>query len=376
MTTVAVHRDTVATIDLNAVYKNIQTCIQAIEPGQEVYATIKANGYGHGMLAVAQTALEAGVTGFCVAVIDEALELIRAGWTVPILVLGNSRVEDVTLAGNTPIRLTVSSLEWVRQAYPLLKASRKKVYIHLACDTGMGRIGLQTVEELTAIEDFVRQHEDVFVLEGMFTHFATADEENEEYLTKQRRRFAQFVNALERPLKYIHCSNSAFALWHHAETSAIVRYGIAIYGINPSNDTLALTQPLVPAMRLDTKIIHIKQMNEGDCIGYGATYTCSQGEWIATLPIGYADGWLRSYSGMDVLVEGMRCKIVGRICMDQCMISLPTYVPIGTRVTLIGENGGDFISAVDVARHAHTIAYEVVCSISNRVPRIYKEREK
>ena len=182
------------------------------------------------------------------------------------------------------------------------------------------------------------------------------------------------MEALEQRPTYVHCSNSAAAIWHEGLTTNVIRWGIGLYGLNPSNGGLRLpdTLTLEEALTWETEIVFVKQLHAGDTISYGATYTCSEDEWIATLPVGYADGYLRAYAPGEVIVSGVRCPIVGRVCMDQCMIRLPYEMPVGTKVTLLGKNGNECITAEELSHRSHTISYESLCLISDRVPRSYK----
>lgn len=371
----AKHRNTYVTVDLQAIRNNIKHKLEQMNPNQELYAVVKADAYGHGMIPVAKAALEAGASGFCVAVLDEGLALRQAGFTQPILILGVSRPEDAALLAQNNLSTTVPHLEWLQAAVVHLQSENVStpLLVHIALDTGMGRIGLRSGEQFVAMEDYIHQHRAVLVLEGAFTHFAKADSIDKEHVKGQVETFKHLLTFFkERPRK-VHCSNSAWAIWHQLGFSPIIRYGIGMYGVNPSNGELALpeSENLQAALRWDTEIVQVKLLPKGATISYGATYSCPQDEWIATLPIGYADGWLRSYHKLSVLVEGIPCPIVGRVCMDQCMIRLPKEFPLGTKVTLIGSNGGKEITAEDVSQASESIGYEVLCLIGERVPRIY-----
>ncbi|MCQ9210172.1 alanine racemase [Granulicatella seriolae] len=372
---VAKHRNTYVTVDLQVIRDNIKHKIAQMNPDQELYAVVKANAYGHGMIPVAKAALEAGASGFCVAVLDEGLALRQAGFTQPILILGASRPEDAALLAQNTLSATVPHLKWLQEAVDHLTVEKvtEPLLIHIALDTGMGRIGLRSGDQVVEMEDYISRHQDILALEGVFTHFAKADSADQEHVKGQVETFKQLLTFFKQMPKQVHCSNSAWAIWHELGFSPIVRYGIGIYGINPSNGELALpeSEHLKPALRWDTEMVQVKLLPKGATISYGATYTCPQDEWIATLPVGYADGWLRSYHKLSVLVEGILCPIVGRVCMDQCMIRLPKEFPVGTKVTLIGTNGDKEITAEDVSQSSESIGYEVLCLIGERVPRVY-----
>ena len=378
--TVGHHRNTVATIDLAAIRHNVAHKKHQLEEHQELYAVVKANGYGHGMVPVAKAAKQAGATGFCVAILDEALELRRAGFEEPIIVLGVSKPEDIGLFIRYQIRATVPSTEWFKAALEVMRqqAIRGKLFVHVKLDTGMGRIGIRELTEVHAMDALLQAQKGRVVFEGVFTHFAKADSPDTAHANQQLNRFVQLIQAFDEMPRYVHCANSAWAIWHELNMTEIVRYGVAMYGIDPSNGDWAIPEPedLKPALRLDTEIVHVKQLHKGDTVSYGATYVCQEDEWIATLPVGYADGWLRSYKGVAPLVEGRPCPIVGRICMDQYMIRLPYRLPVGTKVTLIGTNGHETITAEQVSRVGDSIGYEVVCLIGERVPRLYVNEEE
>ena len=267
----------------------------------------------------------------------------------------------------------MSSLDWLEKAQTLIPDG-KQLIIHLAIDTGMGRIGVRTPEQVQEIEQFIREYDKQFIFEGIFTHFATADEADTSQFEHQLIAFNECVEALKQRPTYVHCSNSAAAIWHEGLTTNVIRWGIGLYGLNPSNGGLRLpdTLTLEEALTWETEIVYVKQLHAGDTISYGATYTCSDDEWIATLPVGYADGYLRAYAPGEVIVSGVRCPIVGRVCMDQCMIRLPYEMPVGTKVTLLGKNGNECITAEELSHRSHTISYESLCLISDRVPRSYK----
>jgi alanine racemase len=363
-------RDTWAEINLDHLYENVKNIKGHIPEEVNVFAVVKANAYGHGDVQTSLTALAAGAHGLAVAFLDEAISLRRGGITSPILVLGATRAKDVQIAARLDISLTVFQREWLVEAGGQLSEG-DHLNLHIKCDTGMGRVGVRTVEELKGIEKNIHAHPQ-FGLEGIFTHFATADELNDDYLDEQLKRFEHMLEQLDSLPVYIHSSNSAAALRKTNTLFNAVRVGIAMYGLTPSMEMKPeLPFPLKEVFSLHARLIHTKELGAGEKISYGATYETQGTEWIGTIPIGYADGWLRKLQGQDVLVEGKRVPIVGRICMDQCMIRLPEYRPTGTRVTLIGNQGADTVSMDEIAGKLDTINYEIPCIISTRVPRIY-----
>ncbi|MFD0897161.1 alanine racemase [Loigolactobacillus binensis] len=366
------HRPTQLVIDRQAIKANIQQELKTLPQATALWAVVKANGYGHGMVEVATTAKHAGATGFCVAILDEALGLRQAGFTEPILVLGITSPAYAKLAAAAHISLSVGSQDWLAAALPVLQAGQltASLAIHFAVDSGMGRIGFRDAPALQQADTFLRQHAE-FNLEGLFTHFATADEQDTTYFKQQVASFQQMRQALAVEPRYVHVSNSATSLWHAACNGNMIRFGVALYGLNPSGAALQPPYPLQPALSFESELVFVKQIQAGAAVSYGATYHAKQTEWVGTLPVGYADGWQRRLQGFHVLVAGQYCEIIGRICMDQLMIRLPKQLPVGTKATLVGENGGQTISLQDVAAYAQTIHYEIACNLTERVPRIY-----
>ncbi|MDT2600740.1 alanine racemase [Enterococcus hulanensis] len=373
---VTYHRPTRAIIHRKALRENIKNEIKRLPKGVELFAVVKADGYGHGAIAAAQMALSVGAAGFCVATLDEAIELREAGITEPILVLSVVFPSYLSLVVDYDLSITVATKEWLVEAQEVLNVLEETtapIKIHIKADTGMGRIGFVTPEEVKEAADMIEASSNM-VWEGLFTHFATADEKDATYWHKQADRFNEVIAALDHLPRYVHSSNSATALWHDKEMPGnMIRYGVGMYGLNPSGHELPESYPLKPAMELVSELIQVKELAAGEGVGYGKTYDTPEKEWIGTIPIGYADGWLRKMQGFSLLVEGEFCEIVGRVCMDQLMIRLPREFKVGTKVTLIGRSKGQEITMQDVADHLGTIHYEVCCMLSERVPRIYQE---
>ncbi len=368
-------RDTWVEIDLDAISENVTRIKKLLPQEVEMIAVVKANAYGHGDVQVAETALEAGASYLAVAFLDEAIALRERGIKAPILVLGASRAKDVQTAVKYQVTLTVFQEEWLREALGFLKDD-EQLKVHLKVDTGMGRIGVKSKEELMTIEKILRQNQQ-FDFEGIFTHFATADELDLTYFQKQFELFQDMLTALSSKPRYVHCSNSAAILRFPKTYFNAVRLGIAMYGLTPSPEMeKEIPVPLKEAFSLRSRLVHVKKLPKGEKVSYGATYESSDGEWIGTIPIGYADGWIRKLSGIEVLAAGKKAPIVGRICMDQCMVRLPLELPVGTTVTLIGKDADQFISVNDVAKKLDTINYEVPCIIAARVPRLFKKGGK
>lgn len=371
----AYYRDTWAEINLDHISYNMGEMKRHVGEDVKVFAVVKANAYGHGDEEVAREALNSGASYLAVAFLDEALALRKKGIAAPILVLGICRPGDVRIAVENRISLTVFQQRWLCEAKEILP-SNARLDIHVKLDTGMGRLGVRNKDELKELESTIKE-DPRFCLEGVYTHFATADELNFAYFERQMERFQEMISWFEARPEFIHTGNSATALIHSETHHNAVRMGISMYGLTPSPEIEpVLPFRLKPAFSLHTKLVHVKKISKGERLSYGATYEATEDEWIGTLPIGYADGWIRKLQGQEVLIEGQRVPIVGRICMDQCMVKLPAELPIGTVVTLIGKQGEEYISVNEVAEKLHTINYEITCMVAGRIPRVYKKNGK
>ena len=363
-------RDTWAEVDLDRIQENVRSMKKHLALGTNIIAVVKANGYGHGDYQVAKTALEAGATSLAVALLDEAIALRQQGIKAPILVLGATRPQDITIAAQHQISLTVFRADWLREAKKSF-TGEQHVSIHIKLDTGMGRLGIKAKQELQQVSDEIKDDER-FILEGVFTHFATADELDTTYFETQYNNFLTMLSWFPVKPKIIHCGNSATGLRFPNKVFNAVRLGIAMYGLSPSVEMKSLLPfTLNEAFSLHSRLVHVKKLSQGESVSYGATYTAQEEEWIGTVPVGYADGWIRKNQHGDVLVDGTRCPIIGRICMDQFMVRLPKELPVGTKVTLIGMQKNAMISIDEIAKRLDTINYEIPCTINSRVPRIF-----
>lgn len=364
------YRDTWAEVDLDAIYYNVSQLKNFLQDDIRIMAVVKANAYGHGDVQVAKTALEAGASYLAVAFLDEALALRKKGVTAPILVLGACRPSDINIAAKHQITLTVFQPEWIEQAANVYSET-VPVLFHLKMDTGMGRLGVKEETETKRIAEQIDRHP-YFSLEGAYTHFATADEIDTDYFSFQYDNFLRMLEWLPYKPPIIHCGNSAATLRFPEKVFNMVRFGISMYGLSPSPAIKRyLPYELKEAFSLHSRLVHVKKLKPGEKVSYGATYTAETEQWVGTVPIGYADGWLRRLQNFHVLVNGEKAPIIGRICMDQLMIRLPKQMPVGTKVTLIGRQGDEYISVDDVAQYLGTINYEIPCTISYRVPRIF-----
>jgi alanine racemase len=363
----SVHRPTKAIIDLKAIRDNVAAFKAYANKDFQLFAVVKANAYGHGVAEVAP-AIRDIVDGYAVSNLDEAIELRSNLIVQPILVLSGIIPEDIKIASDLNISLTIPSLEWL-QAILAQGVNVKGLRLHLKIDSGMGRIGVRDVEEANAIIRLIQEHDMVF--EGVFTHFATADEADRHKFDDQLERFNTILAGLNAQPTYIHSSNTASGMWHSDTIQDIERLGIGLYGLNPSGAALEVPYGLKPALSLVSALSHVKTISKGESVGYGAEYIAGDETVIGTLPIGYADGWTRDMKGFHVLVDGQLCPIVGRISMDQTTIALPKVYPMGTPVTLIGRDGDLEITMEDVAEYRGTINYEVACLLSDRIYREY-----
>lgn len=359
-------------IDLGAIHYNVKQLKGRLSNTTKIYAVVKANGYGHGDVEVAKTALKAGASALAVALLEEAIRLREAGITAPILVLGWVAPEYAETAAQYKITLTFYQKEWLKQVKAL--DFTEPLYLHLKLDTGMGRLGIQVKEEIIDVLQEINDPRLHF--QGVFTHFATADEDNLTYFEEQKASWESLRSCVEANWSsaiILHTGNSAASMRFPEDMLDYVRFGISLYGLYPST-VVKEEKPidLKPALSLHACLVHVKKVLPGKSISYGATYTTDKEEWIGTIPLGYADGLRRKLQGMDVLVDGKRMPIVGKICMDQCMVKLDKAYPIGTRVTLIGRMEEEEITIDEIAESLDTINYEVACMLSNRIPRYYK----
>lgn len=362
------YRDTWAEIDLDAITHNVKQ-IKDLHPTKEIFAVVKANGYGHGDAEVSKVAIEAGVSCLAVSGLDEALRLRQSGIEVPILVLGMTRLKDVALAAENNISLTAHDEVWINHLVSL--PLKKKIKVHLKIDSGMHRLGLMDANQIQTNFNLLKTAPMVEV-EGIFTHMATADCDKE-YLDYQIQNFKNLISNLDLSgVKYVHLENTATLLQKEFDFDHAIRLGIGLYGVNPDANFIPIDFDLKPALKLLSNLVQVKQIKKGDKVGYGSTYEAKNDEWIGVVPIGYADGWIRLHQGRCVIVEGHECEIVGRVCMDQMMIRLPKQFPMGTEVTLIGDG----MPVERVAKEVGTISYEILCLISDRVPRVYKQGGK
>ena len=372
------HKRVCAVIDLDAAVKNVKSLHNKLSPGTKMLAVIKANAYGHGAVQLARKLDTLDIVfGYAVATAEEAFELRRNGLDKPILILGYTFPECYEKLVAQDIRPTVFRPDMAKELSAEALRQGKSLKVHIKVDTGMSRIGI--FPDDTGIS-FVRQVMGLpgVEIEGMFTHFARADERDKTSTLKQFERFTLFTKRLEEelslhiPLK--HCANSA-AIMELPETELdLVRAGIAMYGLWPSEEMDREKTLLHPVFRLYSHIVYIKTVPAGTPVSYGGTYVTAKEQRIATIPVGYGDGYPRALSGKgEVLICGKRAPIVGRVCMDQFMVDV-TDIPEavqGDKVTLIGADGTEHITMEELGDLSGRFNYELACDLGSRIPRIY-----
>ena len=368
-----IERPAWAEVDASALRANIRNIVKHLGTGVRFCAVVKADGYGHGARAVARVALEEGAAMLAVAIVNEAVELRNAGFTCPVLVLGPAETCDAARIVDFGLDATVYGIEAARALSAAAVAAGKTASLHLKVDTGMRRVGC-------APENTPALAADLSVLPrvrlaGVFSHFATADAEDLTFAREQLRRFNGALAGIEEAgiaTGIRHMANSAAAIRMPEAGFDMVRLGIAMYGLKPSAGREWEVE-LEPAMRLRTRVSMVKDIAAGETVGYGRRFSAARPSRIATLPLGYADGWTRALSGRaSVLVRGARAPLVGSVCMDQCMIDVTDIPDVaqGDEVLLFG---GTELPADEIAEALGTINYEVVCQVGKRVPRVYAD---
>lgn len=364
-----------ADINLDAIAGNAEEIKKKLQPGVKLAAVIKADGYGHGAVPVAKTVYDTA-DWFAVSNIEEALELREAGIKKPILTLGYTAPLQLSEAIRNEITLTLCDRESAVEISEAAKTIGITAKVHIKVDTGMGRIGFPAEESAAAgVAEAVKLP---FVeATGIYTHFARADESEREATDVQYRKFMKFISALEAyDVKTLlrHAQNSAAILMYPEYQLDMVRLGISLYGMYPSDETISEEITLSPAMEIKSHVAFVKTVPAGTGIGYNATYVTDRPRTIATVPVGYGDGYPRAMSNKgQVLIHGKRVPIVGRVCMDQMMIDV-TEVPEvkrGDMVTLMGIEGQEQITAEEIGSLSHSFHYEMVCNVGKRIPRVY-----
>ncbi len=370
-----------AEVDLGAIAHNVNEIKRCLKPGVKLMGVVKADAYGHGAFQVAQVLIENGAEYLAVAFCDEALELRQRGIDVPILILGNSPESDIEKIVDFDITVAVSDFDFAEKLSAVAVKKSKTARVHIKIDTGMSRVGFATDsrEAVLATCGEIKRISQLPCVEteGLFSHFASADEENEDYTRMQYERFSDVVSVLEKaginiPLKHI--CNSAGAVKFPEMQLDMVRGGIIVYGMYPSSEFDRKLINLVPAMTFKARVTQVKEVGEATCVSYGMTFKSEEKMKIATVSVGYADGYPRNLSNRaEVFVNGETTGQIGRICMDQCMIDASKVhnIDIGDEVTLFGGDESHGVSVDSIAGLLGTINYEITCGVSRRVPRVY-----
>ena len=368
-----------AVIHLDHIQANLLAIRQAIGPDRKLLIAVKANAYGHGAVAVSKLAEASGVDWLGVATVPEGLQLREAGVGLPILKLSPAFPEEMEAAVRASITLAMCDQANAEALEAVCAAMAAQATVHLVIDTGMARIGVQPLLAPT-LAMFLAERCPHLRIQGCFTHLPVSDDADPTYTEAQIKRFRAAVEAVEaalgRKLELVHCANSGAVLGHPEGFMDLVRPGIMIYGFYPDQGT-PRSIPLLPGLSFLTRVSFLKKVTAGTRVGYGLTWSAPADTWIATLPVGYADGFNRLFSNRGrVLVGGRSYPVVGRVCMDQTMIDLgpETGVKVGDEVVLIGRSGDQEITVDEWAKALGTITYEVTCQINGRVERVFSGR--
>ena len=362
-----------AEVDLAAVRHNVRWLRAVVAPA-DVWAVVKANGYGHGAVPVARAALDAGAAGLCVALVREGIELRDAGIDAPLLVLSEPPPASMPEVVSHGLRTMLYTPDGIDAAAAAAEAGGAEIAVHLKLDTGMHRVGAHP-DDAVSLAKQVQAHP-TLRLEGVATHLAVADEPDEPATAEQLAVFDDALAELARhgiDVPLVHAANSAGAIAHPPARYSFVRAGISVYGLAPAPGMAAITTELRPAMALKARVSHVRTIAAGERISYGWRHRFDRTTVVATVPLGYADGVPRRLfgTGGEVLVNGLRCPIVGVVTMDQLMVDCgpDASVQVGDQVVLLGRQADDVITADDWADRLGTISYEIVCGIGARVPR-------
>ena len=366
-----------ARVDLDAVEYNIEMMKKNIQKDTQMMAVIKMDGYGHGAVQIAKL-LEPKdyIWGYAVATLDEAILLKDACLKKPVLVLGCIFPDQWDTMIRNEVRMTVYSYEMAKEVSELAEAMGCKVYVHIKLDTGMARLGFQITEE-NAEEIAKISKLPNLVMEGMFTHFSKSDQADKTFTNEQLDKYLWMKEELKKrgvTFQYYHCSNSAGIIDLKEANMDIVRAGITTYGMYPSDEVEKERVPLKPAMELISHVAHVKWLTEGKPVSYGGTYVTTRPTKVATIPVGYGDGYPRSLSNKGyVLIHGQKAPIIGRVCMDQFMVDVTAIedVEFGDKVVIFGRDGKEFLSVDTLGELSGRFNYEFVCVLNKRIPREY-----
>lgn len=372
-----------AQVDLDAIIENVKQMKAHIAPDTQIMGVIKTDGYGHGSVPIARELEPLDfIYGFAVATAEEAHILRVSGITKPILILGYTFPYSYEMLAKEDVSQAVFRYDNIEELVQAARKADRRIKVHIKVDTGMGRIGITPDEEGFKFVKRLMQ-EPCIELEGIFTHFSKADERDKGSTEKQFERFTRFLRKIENelglhiPLK--HCSNSASIMELPEMNLDLVRAGIILYGLYPSPEVDHKAIPIKPALSLYSTIVYVKNISAGESVSYGGLFTATKDTRVATIPLGYGDGYPRSLSGKGyVLICGKRAPILGRVCMDQFMVDV-SEIPeagVGERVTLLGFDGREHISAEELGELSGRFNYELACDLGKRIPRVYVHDEK
>ena len=367
-----------AQVDLDAIVSNMKNMNNHIKAGTKMIGVIKTDGYGHGSIPIAKTLQKYDfMYGFAVATAEEAYELRENDITLPILILGHTFPYSYERLIAQEVRFTVFSMDTVEELAKEAAKQGKKAKVHIKVDTGMNRIGIMPDDEGFSFVEKVTHMKDIEI-EGIFTHFARADEKDKTCAYEQLDTFKRFTKRIEKELGLTDlvkdCSNSAGILEMPEANMDVVRAGITLYGLDPSADVDMSVVTLQPALSLYSTVVYTKWVPAGSPVSYGGTYVTDRETHIATIPLGYGDGYPRGLSNKGyVLIRGQKAPILGRVCMDQFMVDITDIngACAGDKVTLIGRDGEEEISANELGDLSGRFNYELVCDLSKRIPRVY-----
>ncbi|TVT27218.1 alanine racemase [Salinicoccus cyprini] len=364
------YRNSVVEVDLNAVHRNYKA-IHALHEDKTFIAVVKANAYGLGSTTVAEYLGARGVEFFAVATLDEAIELRMHGIKKKILVLGPIIPEDINKAIQHRVAITAPNLDWLQKAQSHVEdMDDKEVWIHIKVNSGMNRLGTADSGEIEKMIDIIERSAHL-VYEGIYSHFSSADIDSDQN-DKEYEKFKRITSSVRKP-KYVHVQNSAGALRLDDDYCNAIRVGISLYGYYPSEYIREISKvDLAPSVALKTEVVDVHVLEKGEGNSYGLDYSATAGQKIATLPLGYADGFLRARTGYHVSLEdGTSCPVVGKVCMDYIMVQVPDAVEPGDIVDVIIPDRASEQSMEAYSDFVGTIPYESLCMLSRRLPRLY-----
>lgn len=372
------HRPTWVEIDADALKRNLLAIRKWVGPERKILAIVKADAYGHGDCEVSRILLNNGAEMLGIAIPEEGIQLRDKGIKAPLLLLGGIFEEQIETVIHYDLTPAVYDVKLAALLSEKAVCFNRKLNVHVYVDTGMGSIGVKhdkVIEFIKAIKNLHNLH-----IEGIYTHCSSSDEKDTAFTNLQIKRFRDILAALDAinvsiPLRHI--ANSGAIMGYPESYLNMVRPGLSLYGLYPSED-VSREIGITPVMGFKTRIIHIKDTDAGDVVGYGKAYMIARPTRVATLPVGYADGYNRLLSNQgNVIIRGRKAPVIGRVCMDQCFVDVTNIkdVSVGDEVVLYGSQGQETITVESIAKQANTIPYEIVCNVSKRVPRIYINRE-